>query len=209
MKLTPEGEKSLHAVILDAFDEGELTRIVRFEMGDVLPNLVRPGPFRDVVFEVIVVYQRLGMIGTFVAAIKQARPQNALVAALHFSQVAAGETTRPEAPSGSQPPVSELVIADCDIAHRPSDGILAIELLLKNASVRVLCTKRVELCSRESDFVSYFTAPRTTVYPLSLTFGPSTTNGFVVTGSIGTEQEEWRRPVEENSPSRGTERSFS
>ena len=77
MELSTEQEKELLDVICCAFDQQELTQVLRFQMdGDVLENLVGSGPFRQMVFELIGVYRRSGVLARLIEAVGKARLQN-------------------------------------------------------------------------------------------------------------------------------------
>jgi hypothetical protein len=77
MNLTLGQEQELQAVICAAFNESELEQLLRYHCdGDVLDHLVKSGPFQQVVFELIGVYRRSGVIDKLIEAIRIARPQN-------------------------------------------------------------------------------------------------------------------------------------
>jgi hypothetical protein len=76
MDLTGEQRMELQNALCDAFSGGEFEQLVRHRLDDVLGNVAKPGPLRQVVFEVISAYERLGIIEKLIQAVIRERPDN-------------------------------------------------------------------------------------------------------------------------------------
>ena len=76
MRLTKAQEQELYDALCEAFNETELTRVIRFSLGENLENVVPPGPFGQRVFELIAFCQRNGIIDQLITAIYKERERN-------------------------------------------------------------------------------------------------------------------------------------
>lgn len=129
MNLTSEQQKELQAVLCDAFNEPELAQVVRYRLDDVLQNLVPPGPFRHVVFELIGVYHRRGAVEKLIEAIRLERPDNQAVKDF-IDRLS--ETKNPQHEEAAREPATAPVrIAQID----PEDPFIAIGSRLTEAVV--------------------------------------------------------------------------
>src|SRR5687767_10629870 len=80
MPLTNEQLKELHGAMLSGFDQDGLTLLVRFEMGEVLGNLVAlDGGMEAIVFQLIEKLEQRGTTDVLVQAACKARPGNDLI----------------------------------------------------------------------------------------------------------------------------------
>src|SRR5262245_137793 len=80
MALTSEQVEELQSAILDAYDQPELTRLVRVHLQVDLRNLVpTESAFAGVVFELIGALQRRGVLHRLIVAMENDRPENIAV----------------------------------------------------------------------------------------------------------------------------------
>jgi hypothetical protein len=103
--LTGSQIRDLTNATLDAFNQGELERLLRFRLDVVLGSVVAPGALEEVVFKLIQWLDRNGRVREFLDAIASDRPNNPLIV-----QVVRDITpVRPPARTEGPPPLSAFV----------------------------------------------------------------------------------------------------
>src|SRR5262249_42977312 len=81
--VTGQDVEKLRDAIVSAFNQDDFDQLLRFKMDVRLGDIVKPGPFEHVVFQVIDYALRQGELSVLVAQVARARPRRADIQALY------------------------------------------------------------------------------------------------------------------------------
>jgi hypothetical protein len=100
MSLDGDQVRKLHDSIVDHFDPSELTRLVRFDLGQRLEDITAASPFPEMVLNLIEWADRQGRTADLIQAVQRARPNVPEIQAIAEALLAAGDrsTGRPRSP---------------------------------------------------------------------------------------------------------------
>jgi hypothetical protein len=129
MPLTNEQLRELHEAILSGFDQDGLTQLVRFDLGEVLGNLVSlDGGMNAIVFELIEKLEQRGTTDVLVQAACKARPGNVLISE-YGRKYGGGAAARSSVAMAQQVGVVLKNVAD---AARPAEAQGKVEAVVRD-----------------------------------------------------------------------------
>jgi hypothetical protein len=102
MRLSADQTKKLHAAILAGYNGSDLEQLARFELGERLDNLVKPGALPDVVLNLIDWAEKQDRVEDLIRAVQRGRPANKEIQRLAGSLLAPA-ATEPRPAAGTAP----------------------------------------------------------------------------------------------------------